>query len=266
MMGNLTELSRAIKPTDYPFEFSICSLVTRKEEYQEMLASFLAHGFTEDCCEFLHADNSKECTFDAYTGINHFLKEAKGKYVIICHQDILLHNDTIQGLRTKLSELDALDKNWGLCGNAGAAAPNHVVYHISYPDSGLKSKGKFPLKVAALDENFLIVKNEACLKVSNDLSGFHLYGADLCLQAELNGFNAYVIAFDVIHKSKGNRNEDFYTIRKALIKKYNHFFRSRWIQTNTTIFHLSGTFLGRLAGNPLSLFFAKMYYGLKKKI
>lgn len=256
----------SIARVDPLFEFSICTLVTRKGEYQEMIESFQNSGFTNDLCEYLFADNTEGNAFEAFEAFNIFLRQAKGKYVIICHQDILINEDDISDLRNRLKELDLKDPNWAICSNSGAAGPNHIVYHISYPDKGLMSKGRFPLKVAAIDENFILVKHDAFLKVSNDLSGFHLYGTDLCLQAALNGFTAYAIAFNLTHKSFGNRDQEFYRIKKELVKKYDSFFRSRWIQTNNTIFFLSGSAVKFLLGNPLSLFFVRMFNSVKKKL
>jgi len=265
-MKNLIDISRSVKLPEYPFEFSICTLVTRKEEYSEMLATYMAKGFSTEKCEFLYIDNSEGHTFDAYKGLTHFLRQSNGKYIIICHQDILIHKDNIDDLKLRLSQLDHIDPHWAICGNAGAAGPNHIVYHITYPNGSVNSKGKFPLAVSTLDENFLLIKNEASLSLSRDLTGFHLYGTELCLQASVKGYSAYVIDFDLTHKSRGNPDHNFYQTRDALIKKYNHFFRSRWLQTNITVFHLSGSLIGRLTGNPLSLFFIRMYNGFKKKL
>lgn len=265
-MSNISDIASSIKISEYTFEFSICTLVTRKQEYNEMLKSFTDKGFSAVNSEFLFADNTEKNQFDAFTAINIFLKQAKGKYIIICHQDVLINKDGYIELKNNLEKLDSIDSNWGVCGNAGAAGPNHIVYHISYPDGTFMNKGNFPLKVTGLDENFLLVKNSANLKVSNNLKGFHLYGTDLVLQAELNGYSSYVIPFNLTHKSRGNRDADFFRIRKELIKKYNNFFRTRWVQTNSTVFHLSGSFLGKLSGNGLFLFFVRMFNGLKKRI
>ncbi len=247
------------------FTYSICTLTTRVEEYHEMVISFLAAGFTEQECEFLYIDNSKGNNTDAYTGINWFLSHAKGKYVILCHQDILVDKDNSDDLRRKLAALDELDPNWAICGNAGAAGPNHIVYHISYPDNVFKSKGKFPLKVSALDENFLVLKKSASLSASADLSSFHLYATDLCLHAELNGYSAYVIDFNLTHKSYGNRDEVFKQSCIKFNRKYNRFFRNRWIQTPSAVFFLSGSKLRWLHGNFLTLFVTRMVNGIKKR-
>jgi len=260
------EKARAITFTPYEYEFSICTLVTDKEEYAGMHTSFTNAGFDPKFCEFLYLDNSLANQYDGFKGLNLFLKQAKGKYIIICHQDVLINKDDINVLKQCLIELDLKDQTWAICGNAGAMGPNHVVYHISYPDGSTMSKGNFPVKVTSLDENFLLIKNAASLSFSTNLSGFHLYATDLCLNADLNGYNAYVIRFNLTHKSKGKVTADFYKAKNDLIKKYNHFFRSRWIQTNITTFYLSGSFWGRLIGNPISLFFVRIKNGFLKKV
>lgn len=193
-MENTNKLAKALQKPEFTYQFSICTLVTRKAEYEEMLTSFIEAGFTENTCEFLYLDNSVANDYDAYTGVNIFLKQAKGKYIIICHQDVLLNKDNIQDLESCLKELDKIDPNWGLCGNAGGVAPNHIVYHISYPSRDM-SKGAFPIKVKSIDENFIVVKNHAQLSVSGDIKGFHLYATELCLIAEIKGYTAYAVKF-----------------------------------------------------------------------
>lgn len=264
-MAEINDISVAIDRPQPEFEFSVCTFVTRKDEYSEMLQSFVTNGFDPGICEFLHIDNTTGNTIDAYEGVNFFLRKAKGTYIIICHQDVLIDKDDIGKLRNCLTELDKLDEKWAICGNAGAVGPNHIVYHISYPNNLFMSKGRFPQKVSAIDENFVLVKNSTFLKVSNNLEGFHLYATDLCLQAALNGFTSYVIAFNLTHKSRGNKNESFFATRKALIKQYSVFFKSRWIQTNSTVFYLSGSRFGWIIGNSFFRFLVRMINGLKKR-
>ncbi len=259
-------LKELIQPGEFPFRFSICTLVTRTDEYHEMVSSCIEAGFIQEKCEYLYIDNSKGNNLDAYQGLNLFLRQARGEYIILCHQDILFNKDRIDILEQRLTELTIKDPDWGLCGNAGAAGPNHIVYHISYPDHLSMDKGKFPVKVSALDENFILVKNKAMLTVSPNLKGFHLYATDLCLHGELQGFSSYVIAFNLTHKSRGNKDHNFVSVQKLLRAKYNHFFRNRWIQTPSTVFFLSGSHLRWLYANPVALFIVRMINGLKKRM
>lgn len=266
MDEKIAGFAKPIEEATPAFEFTICTLVTRKGEYAEMLDSFVSSGFTSDNCEFLYADNTQGNQFDAYKAFNLFLRQAKGKYIIVCHQDVLINIDHINNLRSHLNQLDQLDPSWAICGNAGGVAPNHVVYHINYPSHGLTSKGNFPIKVRSLDENFLVIKNEALLKVSTVLKGFHLYATDLCLQAALNGYTAYAIAFTLTHKSRGNKDHSFDQVQRELVTRYRTFFSTRWIQTNSTVFLLTGNWFGKLMSNPLMLFFVRAWNGLKKKL
>ena len=259
----LKKIEAAERPA---FSYSVCTLTTNISEYYEMVDSFIQAGFGTEDCEFLYIDNSAHHHADAYTGINWFLAQAKGAYIIICHQDILTDKDIRADLETKLEELQQLDSNWAICGNAGAAGPNHIVYHISYPNDIFKHKGNFPLKVSALDENFLIIKRTAMLAASSNLSGFHLYATDLCLNAELRGFTSYAIDFNLTHKSYGNADQSFRQSRRNLLRKYNHFFRNRWIQTPSAVFLLSGSKLRWLYANPAALFIVRMLNGVKKRM
>src|SRR5688572_17177634 len=103
---------RITKTENFPFKYSICTLASRPDEYAEMVESFLTAGFDENTCEFLYADNSEGNEFEAYSGINRFLREAKGEYVIICHQDVLISLDDRRKLEEQISKVTLLDPKW----------------------------------------------------------------------------------------------------------------------------------------------------------
>jgi hypothetical protein len=54
------------------------------------------------------------------------------------------------------------------------------------PRAVLSGRAKLPGRVSTLDELLLLVPNDTPLKFDPEL-GFHLYGADLCLQAAEHG-------------------------------------------------------------------------------
>lgn len=250
-----------------PFAYTICTLVNNRAEYDEMRQSFAAAGFGADDCQFLYIDNSQGNQADAYAGLNEFLRAAKGKYVILCHQDILLVHHRRSDLERRMAELDALDPRWGVLGNAGGAEVPVTAGRIQHQDHVWDRRVPLPRRALALDENFILVKNEANLAVSADIRGWHFYGADLCQIAALLGWNAWVIDFYLLHKSLGNLNESFYEVRDALVRKYAAHSRGRFVQTTCIEIPLGGTrwqkWLWAQWGRHLS--FQRIYYARKKE-
>ncbi len=232
--------------------YSICTLVTRPQQYEAMRNSLRRAGFDGPDCEFLYLDNSQSNNFDAYTGCNLFLGVARGRYIVLCHQDILLEFDGRHKLDAILADLDRLDPDWALCGNSGGVGPGQLAIRISDPHGENQRYGPVPARVLSLDENFIVVRRQANLGLSRDLSGFHLYGADLCLNADIRGFSAYVVDFHLRHLSPGNRDASLAAARTAFINKYSRRFRSRWMQTPCELFYLSG--------NPLLAWFMSTRY------
>lgn len=245
----------------FSVRFSICTLVSKPTEYKEMLDSFLLAGFNPETCEYLCIDNSQSNKLDAYAGFNRFLRKAKGKYIILCHQDILLHNHTINDLESRIQELDVLDANWGIIANAGGINLKYVAKHMTQTPGPGAFESHLPLKAQSVDENFILVKNEANLALSHDLHGFHMYGTDICLIAETLGFNTYIVDFHLTHKSGGNIDKSFDELRSALLVKYRRAFRSRFISTTITRLYLSGSRLQSWICNSTPiLFLARQYY------
>jgi hypothetical protein len=220
---------------EYPFRYSICTFVTKPAQYQSVLQSFVESGFSYEDCEYLYIDNSQSNVFDAYRGINKFLDIAKGRYVILCHQDVVLLSDGRSKLDELLGQLDRTDPNWALCGNAGGISPGNVAIRISDPHAENQRTHTFPVRVHSLDENFIVARKDANLAVSGDLKGFHFYGAELCIIADILGYNSYVIDFHLRHLSRGVRDATFDKVRLAMVEKYGRALRPRLIQTNTTI-------------------------------
>jgi hypothetical protein len=247
------------KGTEY--KYSICTLVSRPMEYKEMVDSFIASGFDEKTCEYLYIDNSRENKFEAFGGLNKFLLESKGQYIIICHQDILINYDNREALEKRIEEINRLDPKWAILGNGGGAEMQKIVIRVTESDKILKKAGQTPEKVKSVDENFILVKRDANLALSSDLKGFHLYGTDLCIIAEVLGYSAYVINFNLLHKSTGNRDDNFYKLQKELLVRYTKVFRGRFIQTTITRFYLSGSKLeNSIVNSRFGMFLARKYF------
>jgi hypothetical protein len=220
--------------------YSICTLVTRPEQYDDMLRSFQDRGFDAPDCEYVQIDNTRGNQFDGYGGCNLFLTVARGEFVIICHQDVLLIDDRAALDRT-LGELERLDPAWAVCGNSGGMAPGRRAIRITDPHGADQRTTRFPARVHSLDENFLVIRRSANLSASSDLTGFHLYGTDICILADVVGRSAYVIDFHVRHLSPGRRDDTLSAAREAMVAKYRRAFSSRWVMTPCELMFMSGS-------------------------
>ncbi|MDD5052461.1 MAG: hypothetical protein PHO27_06990 [Sulfuricurvum sp.] len=240
--------------------YSVCTLVTNFNEYQEMIASFKEAGFTEKNSDFFYIDNSDINNDDGFSGLNKFLNRSTASYIIICHQDILLKYDNIDILNQRIAEMDVIDSNWAVLGNAGFAGFTEKYYRISDPWGDNTKIGQLPAKVKSLDENFLLIKNDANLALSHNLKGFHMYGADLCTIASFLGWNAYVIDFHLYHKSGGNCNQSFALSRKHFIKKYTDILASLYIRTSCTTLIITNSPICNWIINR------KIFYSAKKRL
>jgi hypothetical protein len=222
----ITEISKAFPS---PIIYSFCTLMTNLEEYKTMVSLFASKGFTEKDCEYLYIDNRESNKYDAFSGYNRFLQFARGKYIILCHQDIEPIEHDRARLDDLLLEITRLDPAWALCGNAGANQEDELIVRISDPWGENRCEGApFPARVMSLDENFIIARRDANLALSRDLKGYHWYGSDLCIVADVLGWSSYVIDFHLRHKSGGNKDATFYATKSAMKAKLARAFRSRW--------------------------------------
>jgi hypothetical protein len=243
--GVVTRLGGSTEPT-----FSICTMVTNWDEYDGCMASFARGGFDAAHCEFIVLDNSAGNRADGYVAINEFLQAARGRFVLICHQDVVLLEHGRVDLEQRLRELDAVDPHWAVCGNAGYTADGWPVLNLSHPAKDRDVLGEpFPVPVMSLDENFLLVRRAANLAVSRDLSGFHHYAVDLCTVADILGWRSYVIDFFLRHNSAGTLDASYDRSRDAITAKYARALRPRWAHVITLRpFLLSGSRLHHRLG------------------
>jgi len=209
--------------------YTIGTLVTNWDEYDEMQKSFLKAGFSQRECQYLPLNNVGENNFDLYSGGNTILSQALGDYVILVHQDVRCAPDGIDKLDQCLASLEAHDPSWAVAGNAGEYAGNWFVRITDSYAPNQSTAPSYPHIVQMLDGNILIVKRSTNVSFSRDLTGFHYYGWDLCLNADIRGYNSYIINFHITHKNKGTADPQFPFCKDAFTAKWKHAFRSRTI-------------------------------------
>jgi hypothetical protein len=236
--------------------YTIGTLVTDRVQYAAMLASFRAGGFGDTSCEYLFVDNTGPLQTDAYRGLNALLNAAHAPIVILCHQDVRLLSDDRASLDQRLTELSKRDADWALAGNAGGVSAGRLALCISDPHGKDQRIGQFPERVVSLDENFIVVRRDSRVGFSNDLTGFHFYGADICLHAGQMGYSAYVIDFHLEHLSPGKKDRTFAAAEHAFRTKWSRALTPRWVQTTCSLVHLTGdpvrSSIGRVVDAPLA--------------
>lgn len=220
-------------------DFTICTLVRSQEKYDRLLASFFRGGFTAENTEFLAADNRSANHFDGYSWQKALLAEARGRFVVFCHDDVELLDAGHSQLLAALADLDRTQPAWLLAGVAGGRyrpAKHHRRFlrmHISDPWGDNRRMGEVPGRVETLDECFILMRRSRPVLPSLDLNGFHFYGPDLCLQAELAGGTAHVIEFHLRHHGGGTKDRTFEDCRDRFIAKYARIFPGRTLHCTT---------------------------------
>lgn len=227
------KISREIvSEPNYDFEYSFCSLVSDTSLYKRMLSSFETVGFDDNTCEFLFINNTSNNQGDGYTGLNRMIAHAKGKYVVLCHQD-LLAIDSRETLDKRLAELEAIAPDWGVAGNAGGDANGELQIRITDKFTCNNHPKCAPVQVSSLDENYIILRSDALLGFSCDLQGFHLYGTDIVTQAMLRGRSTWVIDFHLEHLGNATVDQNFEQCLAAIHNKYRKSFTSRTLDTTS---------------------------------
>lgn len=225
--------------------FSVCALVQSQDRHDRLVASFVRLGFTAATTEYLVADNHDRNRFDGYSWQRAVLAQARGRYVIFCHDDIELIDQGQDALLDVIEDLTARDPDWLLAGVAGGrfrpegARRLMLTFHISDIYGTDRRRGAMPARVETLDECFILMRRSRPVLPSLDLSGFHFYGPDLCLQAELQGGSAWAVDFHLRHHGRGTKGPSFDDCRDRFIAKYARIFPGRTLHCTTGLVTLT---------------------------
>ncbi len=166
----------------------------------------------------------------AAAGLNLGLDRARNHLVVCVHQDVYLPAIWDRLMRRQYR---TADRRFGPIGVAGVYGVGPVQYGPGGPaarrigwveDRGrVLSEGPgLPAAVATLDELLLIVRRDSPLRFDPDL-GFHLYGADLCLQASESGLAVVALGAPCRHNSRSvGLPEAFVASARAFARKWAH--------------------------------------------
>lgn len=232
----------------------VFTFVTDPDGYQEMRRSFEQAGFTGEHAAFTEFHGGGSGEPEPYSTITGLVATLGDPFFILCHQDVRLdQGHGIDQLLSTIRELEALDDRWAAAGNAGGSRSLRVIRSITDPHGG-GSGDSLPARVHSLDENFLVIRTGTGIGCSPDLSGFHLYGTDLCLNALEQGRQPYVIDFRLRHLSPGTKDAAYTTARDRLVTHWSSKFVARYVRTTVEVLFLSRLgFLMRVLGSARAL-------------
>ena len=148
----------------------------------------------------------------AADGLNLGLERAQHGWVACVHQDVCLPAGWDQMLASQIGEAERRFGPIGVAGvyGVGGVIPPHApgsplaAERLGWVvDRGrwLRDGPELPARVATLDELLLVVRRDAGLRFDPEL-GFHLYGADICLQAREQGLAVVALAAPCDHNSR----------------------------------------------------------------
>jgi len=184
--------------------FELNTFVDDERLYAAMCSSFAEVGFDPSAFVALSDHND-----DPYSALTRLGRRTDIRYPILCHQDLLADLGAGAGeLGSALQYLDRVAPDWAVAGVAGIMRSGRLIRRL-VDDHGGWTGEPLPLPVVALDEVFLVLNPRNTPRCSPSGSGFHLYGADVCLNALSAGNGAYVIDFPVTHVGRGRRSRDY---------------------------------------------------------
>lgn len=209
-------------------KLSLVTVYNDRNKLEEMLNS--AKKQIDVDIQYILINNDKNQFSSASKALNYGISKITGDVVIFLHQDIEFLDESVL---EKAYDF-AIKNPYTVFGAAGIEDKNKV----HSPKSLSNMKGAYntrigelskPTKAFTLDE-CLIGCNVCCLK---DLKfdekicdGWHLYGADFCLQAQISEkYDVVALPMNVYHKSNGNADKSYFVTQNKLGRKYKKYFK-----------------------------------------
>jgi glycosyltransferase involved in cell wall biosynthesis len=136
---------------------------------------------------------------------NRGMEKTRADVLVFVHQDVFLPPGWLAHFQAALLALEATDPGWGVLGLVGVVVDGARRGWLYSTGLGRILGGPFalPQPVRTLDEVLLVLRRTSGLRFDEALPGFHLYGTDICLEAEKLGRSNYVLSCFALHNSNG---------------------------------------------------------------
>ena len=155
------------------------------------------------------------------------LDRTNAEVVIFAHQDVYLPADWERQLREAMRWLNEQDPNWAVLGPTGRGIDNQrdTMYGRVWSRGIYREIGEpinQPIKSSSLDEMVLVLRRNSGLRFDPALPSYHLYGTDIILEAQRQGYHSYVIPNPAVHNSEPVRRLD-----QSYGRAY-HYMKRKW--------------------------------------
>jgi hypothetical protein len=155
---------------------------------------------------------------------NRGIDRAQSDILVFAHQDVYLPQTWLPDLKNALVLLSKTDPEWAVLGVWGITASGGCAGHV-YCGGTMKQLGapsNTVTEVMSLDEAVLILRKSSGLRFDERLEGFHMYGTDICMEAQRQGMKCYAISAFCIHNTNG-----YNLLPREFWRNY-FFMRNKW--------------------------------------
>jgi hypothetical protein len=139
----------------------------------------------------------------AAAAYNAAIDKAESDLLVFVHQDVYLPEGWLTMVQNAVDVVSKTDPDWGVLGCWGIRPSGEsagFVYDGAWRNV-LGQRFDGGLEVETLDEVVLIFRKSSGLRFDPQLAGFHMYGADICLEARHRGTKCYAIAAFCVHNT-----------------------------------------------------------------
>lgn len=193
--------------------FAFVTLVNDRAQFDACQASLRQHARTFP--EWLMVEPNRQ-GWNAAQGLNHGIERLAADWIVCVHQDVLFPAGWLERLA---AALEALAPDVAVAGIVGCEASGRFRGHIVDPN-GHCYWPSLPNDVAAVDEVVIAVRKSSGLRFSEDVPGFHCYGADLCYTARSRGLRVVAIDAPLLHLSTGKLDASYDRASQWLLAKW----------------------------------------------
>lgn len=159
------------------------------------------------------------------------IADAREDILIFAHCDVFFPEYWFERLDWEIRRLTQQDGRWAVAGTSSVTAAGDVVGRAwdpslapLFPETGGIHGGVLtvPVPVVSVDELAIIVRRDSGVSFDPLLPEFHLYGADIVLEAQRLGRSCYGLDMPLIHNAKAQLSlgPDYVRSYRYMVRKW----------------------------------------------